>query len=292
MLASEPPKPLIIDCDPGLGVPWADVDDSLAIFLALASSEVELLGVTVTFGNVDLPTGMQVAAETLAVANAAGLPLFAGAANNHRPYADNAAVDWLLATVNQRPGEITLLALGPLTNIAAAMQRDSEFLHKLGGLVILGGALKFPYFGWRGEHNFRHDPVAVNEVLSSAVAKTLITMDTCRSAQFTEAHRQRFSELDTPLGNYIADGVGHWLNIHRRYLRLKGFYPWDVVGLAQIISPELFEVETARLAVRESGIRRGAIRYANSGGAVELATSVNGEAFMRLFIDRLVNFAT
>lgn len=284
-MAQNARKKLIIDCDPGLGIRWADVDDSLAILLALASPEIEVMGLSITYGNVDLATGIQVA-EATAKAAKIDLPVIPGAANAADTQ-DNPAASWLVDQVTQQPGEITLLALGPLTNLSAALDLDNRFLHKLEHLVIMGGAVKFPFFGWRGEHNFRHDPLAVSRIFSSGILSTLITMDVCRSAQLTEVEHNRFSQMNTPLSDFIADGTRHWLTLHQRLLRLRGFYPWDIVAVAAIIKPELFTFREENLHIRTRGIRRGSLQQTPSGHPVHLATRLEGNQFMTLFMDRM-----
>ncbi|WP_051736338.1 nucleoside hydrolase [Amycolatopsis rifamycinica] len=168
---------IILDTDPGNGVPGADIDDALALALALRSPEIELEAITVVAGNVPVDRGVQSALETLEAADVTDVPVHRGAERPlvEDPAAWRAELDgrraertaqrlWqnlpfqptrltshptpaaqaLVQRVNERPGEITVVAIGPLTNIATAMALDPGWAGKLARLVVMGGPSTCP----------------------------------------------------------------------------------------------------------------------------------------------------
>ncbi len=141
------PKRVIVDTDPAIGVRFRDLDDGLAILMLLSSPETTLEGITVNFGNVGASKGFQVAHEVLQLVGS-NVPVYQGAASRHDCGNINPAVDYLIETVRANPGEITLLAIAPLTNVATAMMFDPDFADNLKELVIMGGTFNFPFFSF------------------------------------------------------------------------------------------------------------------------------------------------
>ena len=138
-------KRVIIDSDPATGVPNRDVDDGLAFLLMLAAPEIRVEGITINFGNVGALTGYSVAKNLLSLVGR-DVPLFKGAENKADLGVLNPAVEYLIETVRTFPGEVSLLALGPLTNVATALLLDPGFASNLKELVIMGGSLHFKPF--------------------------------------------------------------------------------------------------------------------------------------------------
>ena len=163
-------KRIIVDTDPNMWVPRRDIDDALALLFLMASPEVEIQGITVNFGNVSAPVGYRAARELLDRVGVS-TPLYRGAESSRDMGKKNDAVEFLLRTVREAPGEITLLALAPLTNVASAMLLDDTFAENLGGLIVMGGAFRFPFFSFFGEFNFHCDGRAAATVLSSPGTK-------------------------------------------------------------------------------------------------------------------------
>ena len=288
---------ILVDTDPNMWVPRRDVDDALALLFLMASPEVEIEGITVNFGNVSAPVGYAAARELL---DRVGLsvPLFKGAESKHDLGKKNEAVEFLIQTVKDAPGEITLLALAPLTNVAGAMLLDETFAQNLGGLIVMGGAFRFPFFSFFGEFNFHCDGRAAATVLSAPISKTLITMDLCSQAVFTEHHLAMLKSRESDMAQYIVRFVEPWLTLNRRiFFRKKGFFPWDVVAAAYLIDDSLFDSNPRTFSIRETGPRRGSLipsapfsrpsHRHKAPASANVPGSLATDRFMDLFLSRL-----
>ncbi len=293
MMGNRKKKRIIVDTDPNMRVPRRDIDDALALLFLMASPEVEVEGITVNFGNVSAPVGYAEARALLSHIGAS-VPVFQGAESRHDLGKPNPAVDYLLSTVREAPGEITLLALAPLTNVATAMLLDRAFARKLGGLIVMGGAFHFPLFSFFGEFNFHCDGRAAAAVLSAPVAKTMITMDLCCQAVFTGEHLRNLQESDNETARWTARFIEPWLRLNRRiFFRKKGFFPWDVVAAAYLADDTLFDSEPRSFRVREEGMRRGSLtrpcgeQPAESVCHANVPVTLDAASFMDLFLSRL-----
>lgn len=287
---------ILVDTDPNMWVPRRDVDDALALLFLLASPEVEIEGITVNFGNVSAPVGYAAARELL---DRVGLsvPLFKGAESKQDLGKKNEAVEFLIQTVNDAPGDITLLALAPLTNVAGAMLLDETFVHNLGGLIVMGGAFRFPIFSFFGEFNFHCDGRAAATVLSAPIAKTMITMDLCSQAVFTERHLTMLKNRENDMAKYIARFVEPWLKINKRiFFRKKGFFPWDPVAAAYLVDESMFDSAHRTFSLRETGLRRGSLIPSSPSRGhppaqgtchANVPGSFATDRFMDLFLSRL-----
>jgi purine nucleosidase len=287
---------ILVDTDPNMWVPRRDIDDALALLFLVASPEVEIEGITVNFGNVSAPVGHAAAQELL---DRVGLsaPLFKGAASKQDLGKKNEAVEFLIQTVKDAPGEITLLALAPLTNVAGAMLLDDRFAQNLGGLIVMGGAFRFPFFSFFGEFNFHCDGRAAATVLSAPVPKTMITMDLCSQAVFSERHLAMLRTREGEMAQYIIRFVEPWLALNRRiFFRKKGFFPWDVVAAAYLIDESLFDTDQCTFLIRQTGLRRGSLTplpppafapFAQGTCSANVPNSLAADKFMDLFLSRL-----
>ena len=288
-------KKVIIDTDPAIGAPKRDIDDGLAILLLLASPEVELSGITISSGNVPAERGYQVANELLELVNVE-VPVFQGAASKAELGQSNPAIEYLIETVKQNPGEISLLTVGPLTNVATAMMLDETFAGNLRELVIMGGTLKFILFSFFGEFNFHMDGKAASHVLNSKIPKTVISMDCITHSVFQQQHLEELMQNSSEVSQYLVENIEPWLIANRRiWFRKKGFFPWDPVAAAYMLQPEMFEENYVKLKIQETGRRSGRIIEIESveqdnPQAINFPLHHDSESFMRLFMDRLKTF--
>jgi purine nucleosidase len=253
-------QPIIIDTDPGQ-------DDAIAILLALASPELEVLGLTTVAGNVPLALTSRNARIVLELANRREVPVHAGA---DRPLlrplvtaefvhgktgldgpvlpeptmamADGHAVDFIIQTVMARePGTVTLCPLGPLTNIALALAREPRIAPRLKQIVLMGGG------GFEGgnitpvaEFNFFVDPQAAALVFKADVPITMAPLDVTHQALTTRKRVAAIRAIGTPL----AEAVAQWMEFFERFDEQKygqeGGPLHDPCVIAWLLRPDLF----------------------------------------------------
>jgi inosine-uridine nucleoside N-ribohydrolase len=324
---------LVIDTDPGIGIPGADIDDGLAIALALRSPEVEVEAVTVVAGNVPLEQGVECVLALLEVAGATEVPVHRGAAEPllqdsqpwrgwlDRRHDDQAAqrlwrgvgmpaprrsasplgaAQALIDLVERNPGEVTILAIGPLTNIATAMLLDAGWADKVKRLVIMGGAFDSPNV--LQELNAAYDPEAMHVVLASRVPMLVVPLDVTLRTFFRLADVARLDEAETPLGRYLGHTVRPWVEwLDERFGR-QGCALHDPLALAALIDPTIVRTRMASASIELCGtLTRGrtvswladdddALRphlQLPSWRPIEIAYDFDNARLMAMLLDRL-----
>lgn len=274
------PIPLLLDVDTG-------VDDALALLYAVASPEVELIGATTVMGNV---TVEQATTNTLAVleaAGATGVDVAMGAAapigREHVPFpvvhgerglgraeppipsrsrSDRAAVDVIVASAHQRPGEVVLVATGPLTNVALALRAEPQLPSLLRGFALMGGAFA------RGgnvtpaaEANIWGDPVAASEVFRAFSGVDEGRLPVCVGLDATERAVIRRAELEavcapapgSVLGRLVEGATSFYLDFYASVVGEDGCRLHDPLAVAVAIDPSLARLETTRVEVETEG---------------------------------------
>ncbi|MBJ3776367.1 nucleoside hydrolase [Acuticoccus mangrovi] len=252
--------PLIIDCDPG-------IDDALAIFLALGSPELDLVGVTTVAGNRPLDQVTRNALALLAIAGRSDVPVHAGCARGLLPrnirnafaHGEDGlgglphpegiaepvghAVDYLVETIMAaEPGTVTLAAIGPLTNVATAFTREPRLAERLKRLVVMGGAVGVPgNITPTAEFNFMHDPAAAHIVLSSGAAIDLFGLNLTRQVRVTAGFVDGIAASGTRTSTAVAA-------MTRAYVT-KDSAMHDPCVVAKLIAPQLFGGTMARVIV-------------------------------------------
>ncbi|MCB1397419.1 MAG: nucleoside hydrolase [Rhodobacter sp.] len=264
-------RKIIIDTDPGQ-------DDAVAILLALASPELEVLGITCVAGNVPLSYTTTNARKICELAKRTDIRVFAGCDRPLRrklvtaeyvhgktgldgvelpaptmALQDQHAVDFLIETLRTEPeGSVTLVPIGPLTNIATAMQRAPDIIGRIGQIVLMGGA----YFEVgnvtpAAEFNIYVDPQAAEIVFRSGVDLVVMPLDVTHKALTTRPRIEAFRAL-----GHIGEVVASWTDFFERFDMEKygseGAPLHDPCTIAWLIAPDLFtgrrinvEIETA-----------------------------------------------
>lgn len=263
-------RKVIIDADPG-------IDDALAICLALASPEIELLAITATGGNVppdqatrnvqaiieqiDPPRWPRIGAaldeQILPVDGRAihgpdglGGARFKVAELHHRHPSDKVICD----EVRAAPEEVTVVALGPLTNVAAALQRDPGLATMLGHLIIMGGTVVAPgNVAPCAEFNIFCDAESARSVFRSHATKTLIPLDVTGQVVMTYDQLDRLPGDESRTGRLLRRILPFAFRAHRQHLGLEGMHVHDAVALMAAIAPDLFQTEEMVGDVETSG---------------------------------------
>jgi len=301
--------PILLDCDPGH-------DDAMAMLLALASPEVELLGITTVAGNQTLPKTTANALRILefagrddiAVAAGADRPLVrepAVAADVHgetgldgpdlpapqgSPIATH-AVDYLAERIDACERPVTLVPTGPLTNIALLLARHPDVAANLERIVLMGGAIAEGNVTPAAEFNIWADPEAAARVFASGLDVTMVGLDVTHKALLTDAHAQRLRAAGRT-GTLVADLHGFYARVHRERYGWNGAPVHDAMALAHVVVPGLVTTVERNVAIDcESQLCRGRTvvdlwqRTGNAANA-RVATDVDAEAFLDLLIDR------
>jgi purine nucleosidase len=276
--------PIIFDTDPG-------IDDAQAIAIALRHPEIELLGLTTTYGNVDVETATrnalllaQLAGREVPVAQGAAAPLvkprhpppvhihganglgdIALPAVEGRPDARSAA-RFILDTVAARPGEVTLMAVGPVGNLAAALQLDPGIVERVKRVVVMGGAI-----GEAGnvtpvaEANMFNDPDAAARVLTAGWPLTLVGLDVTHRCVLADQHMARIAAGQGALGEVLAGSYAFYRDFYHAFLGIDGCCPHDSCALAWLLRPDLFTTAPGHLSVVTEGPAEGQTLFAPQG---------------------------
>lgn len=254
------PRKIIIDTDPGQ-------DDAVAILLALASPELQVLGITAVAGNVPLPLTERNARIVCELAGRADVPVFAGcdrplgrdlvtAEHVHgksgldgpvlpdptMPLQAQHAVDFIIDTLrDQPPHSVTLCPLGPLTNIAMALEKAPDIATRIRQIVLMGGAyFEVGNITPAAEFNIYVDPQAADIVFKSGVDIVVMPLDVTHQALVTGARNAAFRAIGSPVGEAVARMTEFFERYDREKYGSSGAPLHDPCVIAYLIRPELF----------------------------------------------------
>lgn len=264
------PARLLIDCDPGF-------DDAVALLLAAGHPDAEIVAITTVAGNVGL---QKVTDNARRIASLAGLdvPIAAGcdrplvrdqidAGEIHGetgldgpayveptvPLDDRHAVDLIIETVLASPGEITLVPIGPLTNIAVAMRREPAIVDAVAGVSLMGGSYTRGNTTAAAEFNILVDPEAAAAVFEGAWPVTMVGLDLTEQARITPDVRRRIEAVGNPASAFVLD----LLSSFEERMRARGWSGLaamhDACAVAHAIDPSLMTGEDAYVAVELAG---------------------------------------
>lgn len=264
---------IIIDTDPGQ-------DDAVAILLALASPELEVLGITAVAGNVPLALTQLNARKILELVGRTDIPVFAGAdaplsrklvtaehvhgktgldgielPEPSMPLQDQHAVDFIIDTLRREPaGTVTLVPIGPLTNIAAAFAKAPDIAARTARIVLMGGAyFEVGNITPAAEFNIYVDPEAAKAVFAAGVPITVLPLDATHQALTSRDWVERMRALPSRCGPAVAS----WTDFFERYDREKygslGAPLHDPCAVAWLIRPDLFQGRQINVEIETQG---------------------------------------
>lgn len=284
---------IIIDTDPG-------VDDAIAILMALAAPSVAVAGLTVVGGNVPQARGLRNALALVEYVGRSEVPVFRGSSRpltRKFPYArhfhggsgitrrlpkprmapaSGGAVEFLAQQLSSDPGAITLVALGPLTNLARLERQHPGTLARAANIVVMGGAVDGPgNITPYAEFNFYSDPLAAQEVMATGISLTLVDLAACR--QVTMSRETAFGLKTTDrLGKLALEIVQNWF---RADAGRESLLFYDQLAMAATFRSDVMTTRQVTLTVDTEGPATGASRVIADGGPVALADEVAGERF-------------
>ena len=304
--------PAIIDCDPGH-------DDAIAILLALASPEIDLVGVTTVGGNSGLENTTRNALTVLEVAQRPEIPVAAGC--DHpliRPLRiadqvhgksgldgpvldppvieaiDAHAVDFIAETVANSTDPVTLIPTGPLTNIALLLRRHPRVVENLSRIVLMGGAIELGNTTPSAEFNIWVDPEAADVVFSSGLDITMVGLDVTHQARMGRSHGDRLRPLGRS-GAFVADLLEFFVLFHERVYGMDSSPIHDAVAVADVIWPDLLEADRFHVAVETTSPltagRTVVDRWRVTGNApnARVGLAIDGKRFGDLVVERIGN---
>jgi len=304
------PTPIILDCDPGH-------DDAIALLLAIASPEVELIGVTTVAGNQTVDKTTNNALRILELAGRSDIPVYRGA---NRPFIrpqdvaahvhgesgldgpdlpqpsgreqELHAVDYLAQEIRARDGKVTLVPTGPLTNIGLLFALHPDVRPER--LVIMGGAIGEGNRTPAAEFNIWADPEAAQRVFLEGLDTTMVGLDVTHRALITDAHTERMRSAGR-VGKVVAELMDFYARFHKsRYPDLEGSPMHDPVCVAHVIDPSLMTVLDAFIDVDCSGGPswgrtnvdwRGREHFGAPNAKV--GVDIDGERFAELIVERI-----
>lgn len=309
------PRQIILDCDPGL-------DDAVAIMLAEGNPEVELLAVTTVGGNqvLDKVTHNALAVGSLAgvtapIAAGAGHPLLEPMQDAGHVHGDSGlggvtpppvrrdldprhAVDVILETVMSRdPGTVTLVPIGPLTNIALAVRREPRIVERVFEVVLMGGAVRGGNQSPVAEFNIACDPEAAQIVVTAGWPVTMVGLDLTHQAQATEDVFARIAEVGGPVADLTLGMLSFYRDAYRASGRLDHPPLHDPCAVAHVIDPGVMTTRRAPLQVELTGtLTRGMtvadLRLpADESCRTRIAETLDADRFWDLVLDALHRLA-
>ncbi len=268
---------IIFDCDNTFGVKNCDIDDGLAL-LYLIGKDVNILGITATYGNSDIDTVYDNTKVMLKELKK-DIPLFKGC--EKAGIYESEAVDFLVQKADELRGELVILATGSLTNIYGAYLKDNEFFNKVKEICLMGGISEDLIINGKlmKELNFSCDAKAAYGVLKNAKNLSIATGNNCLSAFFShKEHEKRLKNANLEIARYIYENTNYWYEYMKRY-DLKGFYNWDVVSAAYLLDKSLFKDNYVIINPDEESLKEGRLFGNGDEIKVNLPKLISNEAF-------------
>lgn len=272
--SSSPPQKIIIDTDPG-------IDDSMAILMAFQMAGLEILGLTTVFGNVSTQNATN---NALLLCEIAGYPNVPVAEGSSEPLKggiprvadfvhgsdglgdtflpppkskkiEKSACEFLVDKVNEYPGEVSILALGPLTNLALAVKRDSSFAKKVKRVVVLGGSFfALGNVNPAAEANIYGDPEAADILFTSGANIEVIGINITTQVKFTDDDLTELRESGGKHAKVLCDMCKFYRDWHVKSDGVYGIFLHDPVSFVALVRPDLFKYKKGVVRVETQGI--------------------------------------
>jgi inosine-uridine nucleoside N-ribohydrolase len=305
---------IILDTDPG-------IDDAMAIFFAFQSPDIEVLGLTTVYGNVPVTmaarnavTLCDLAGQDIPVTQGVGMPWVgpeSGYAHfvhgddgfgdinfpaSDKPLDPRSSAQFIIDTVRANPGEVTIVAIGPLGNMALALRLDPELPKLVKGVKIMGGAAFV-----KGnvtpvaEANIWNDAYAADIVFSAAWDITMFGLDVTNNVPFPPNFVDILAEKNEKLGGFVQQSAQFYMDFYSQHREDRVCFFHDAFPLAYLIDESLFELTEGHIRVATDPLNRGQTAVAPIGSTasplwleakkIKVATKVDHGRLTELFID-------
>ncbi len=315
-------KRIIIDCDPG-------IDDTAAILLALASPELEVVAVTTTYGNASVETCTANARRVLSAAGRSDIPVFMGAG---KPLLRPASEGWashihggdglgsvagqqgvdsrfrgndgadagkhaalaITETVMATPGELTILALGRMTNVALALSLEPSIAGAVQEIVVMGGAVTVPgNVSGVATANLHEDPEAAAIVYRSSAPIAQVGLDVCNRVTVSPAQLEAIAEAESPATQLLSEATGYLREAYIRIGRIgadEGVRYNDMPAVGYAVNPGLFTARPAFVEIETHSELTKGQTVADWNAAepnARICLEVDSAALTAMFTERL-----
>ena len=207
-------------------------------------------------------------------------------------------IDFLIEKILSSPGEITLVAIGPLTNLALAIRQEPRIVEAIKELIIMGGAIRHEGNTTAlGEFNTYVDPHATHIAYHSGIPATLVPLDVTYRCILTPGDVKRLQKIDSPITKFVADATRFYMEFHDKYQKIEGCVINDPLALALTFAPELCTYQKLPVDVDISGgVSMGKTiadfyNYSKTPANLKVALGVRARDFIDLFVERIENLA-
>ena len=269
-------KKIIFDTDPG-------IDDAFALLYALNHPSLEVIGITTVYGNVpvELATNNALILSELSQRNT---PVFSGMEkplereikqfpnfihgddglgnimhkSSNFKMNEKTAIDFIAGSINAYPGEIDIIAVGPLTNIAASAIEYPEIINKVKSVTIMGGSwLAGGNISPVAEANIYNDPEAADIVFKSGWPLTMVGLDVTHKVFLSADQLESLSEIGNKSGKFLKDISNYYVKFYKETKNMDGCYFHDATAVIALTNPELFAFKIGRVFVSQDDLTRG-----------------------------------
>lgn len=262
---------IVLDCDPGH-------DDAIAILLAAHAPGIRLEAITTVAGNQTVEKTARNALKVCTLAGIRDIPIAAGmdrplvrelhvAAEIHGasgldgptlpepdiPLAPIHAVDLLIELLMAGDGDLTLVATGPLTNLAAAMRREPRVVPKIQQIVLMGGSMGLGNWTPAAEFNIYVDPEAAHVVFTCGRPLTMLGLDATHQALATPEVRERIRALGSPVAHLVDDLLGFFADTYRQVFGFAAPPLHDPCAVARVVNPDLLRTQPMHVDIELRG---------------------------------------
>ena len=273
--------PLIFDCDNTMGVPGCDVDDGLTLLYLLGLPEVELLGITCSYGNNTQETVYRNTLRMMQDWGRGDIPVLRGA--DSKTDRRSPAADFLAQMSRRFEGQLCIIATGAMTNLLGAEEADSGFFSRVRAFSLMGGITEPLLVGGRpmAELNLSCDSEAALAVLRQGRRVQIATAQNSLRSFFPKKDCLAALRRCGRWGAQLEEQIAYWFDIYEKNWGLAGFVNWDVMAAVQLLHPELVRSEECGISPTEESLRRGMLH--GGGESISLSLPVIGqqEAYFR-----------
>ena len=319
-------KKIIIDTDPAMGTKGGDPEDCFAIMLALNSPEIEVLGITTVQGNVPVERGYSNAKFLVEELNKE-IPVHTGKPgtydekrNSKRLWLagreemeqitpmivplenETSAESFIAKTCKNNSGDIELVTIGPLTNVAKALDEDPNLNKHINKITMMAGAAQVPgNVTPAAEFNVWADPEAASKVFGSGIEFDLIPLDVCHKTRFSKSQLNSIGDNSNPFCQFVKEAVDPWMKINPNHNIEAGLHLYDSLAMALSFLPELADFRDAHVNVETKGEHTDGETVCEFNVSImgqvfkpkpnaRVAMDIDVEGFNKIFKERVIDF--